>query len=249
MFYVKIDSRERDIIALVKEKLEGAVNVELITESLPVGDIIFAQDDKEILIIERKKVSDLAASIMDGRYKEQSYRLDGHPIHNHSVMYLIEGNLNNSRVDKHTLHSCIFSLNHIKGFSVWRTTNLEESSVFIANSIKYLAKSSKEGYYANSAGVGSGGDEKDYVSVVKSTKKENITPNNIGEIMLCQIPGVSANAAIAILGQFKCIVNLIAELQEQGEECLRGIEVPNTKGGSKRLNKTCIANIVKFLDP
>jgi hypothetical protein len=52
--------------------------------------------------------------------------------------------------------------------------------------------------------------EKDYVSGIKKVKKENITPDNIGEIMLCQIPGLSAATAISIMEKFKTLSNLIS---------------------------------------
>jgi ERCC4-type nuclease len=42
---------------------------------ITLGDIHFVNDEKEVLIIERKSLSDLIASIKDGRYEEQSYRL------------------------------------------------------------------------------------------------------------------------------------------------------------------------------
>lgn len=41
--------------------------------------------------------------------------------------------------------------------------------------------------------------EKDYVGVVKKVKKDNITSDNIGEIMLCQIPGISSVTALAVM--------------------------------------------------
>lgn len=40
-------------------------------------------------IVERKTADDLAASIMDGRYEEQKYRLKGCGLNN--VIYLVEG--------------------------------------------------------------------------------------------------------------------------------------------------------------
>lgn len=40
-------------------------------------------------IVERKTADDLAASIMDGRYEEQKFRLKGCGINN--VIYLVEG--------------------------------------------------------------------------------------------------------------------------------------------------------------
>lgn len=256
MFYIKIDARERDLIGLVKEKLGENAQITLVVEALDVGDIIFAEDDKELLVIERKKVSDLAASIVDGRYKEQSYRLDGYPLHNHNIVYMIEGNLAQSRMSKDTLNSSLFSMNYVKGFSVWKTNNLQDSAAFLVNSLKYLAKgSSKIPYYKSTDAQndqtlpqeGGAASEKDYVSVVKTAKKENITPNNIGEIMLCQIPGISATTALAIMQHFSCMVNLIADLQEKGEECLHEVKIPSTNGASRKLNKTCIANLVKYL--
>lgn len=250
MFYIKIDVRERDLIGLVREKLENVNNVTLSVEALDVGDIIFAEEEQELLVIERKKVSDLAASITDGRYKEQSYRLDGYNIHNHNVVYMIEGNMSQSRLNKDTLNSSVFSLSYVKGFSVWKTTTLQDSAAFLVNSIKYLAKSPKEGYYKcqnQENNTQEGGSDKDYVSVIKTAKKENITPNNIGEIMLSQIPGISSTTALAIIKHFSCIVNLIADLQEKGEECLKEVKVPNAKGEMRKLNKTCVANLVKYL--
>jgi len=260
MFYIKIDVRERELIGLIKEKLGENKQITLSVESLEVGDIIFTEDNVELLIIERKKVPDLAASIIDGRYKEQSYRLDGYPIHNHNIVYLIEGNLACSRMNKDTLNSSLFSINYIKGFSVWKTTNLQDSAAFLVNSIKYLAKGNKLAFYKNSLSTTNeipmsddnqsqedSATEKDYVSVVKTCKKENITPNNIGEIMLCQIPGISSTTALAIIQHFSCIVNLIADLQEKGETCLHEVRIPNAKGTPRKLNKTCISNLMKFL--
>ena len=261
MFFVKIDARERELIPLIREKM-GETTTDQITisvESLPLGDIIFCKDEQELLIIERKSVADLAASIKDGRYQEQSYRLDGTELHNHNIVYLIEGNMARATFDKSALYSSMFSLQYYKGFSVWRTFSIDETATILCNSIKYLAKSSatRTGYYAGSpvgGGVsGSGSEEpktssdKDYVNVVKTIKKDNVTPNNIGEIMLCQIPGVSAGTALAIMAHFKCMVNLIADLQEHGASCLEKVELKNAKGVSRKLNKTCVANLVKFL--
>ena len=258
MFFVKIDARERELIPLIREKMgEMTDQITIVVESLPLGDIIFSKDEDDLLIIERKNVADLAASIKDGRYQEQSYRLDGTALHNHNIVYLIEGNMARVTFDKSALYSAMFSLQYYKGFSVWRTFSIDETAVVICNSIKYLAKSTKVGYYlttpsmttdsSGNSSCGSIGTDKDYVSVIKTIKKDNVTPNNIGEIMLCQIPGISANTALAIMEHFKCMINLIADLQEQGAACLEKVELKNAKGQSRKLNKTCIANIVKFL--
>ena len=259
MYFVKIDARERELVPLIREKMGETEHITIVVESLPLGDIIFCKDEHELLIIERKSVADLAASIKDGRYQEQSYRLDGTELHNHNIVYLIEGNMSRAAFDKSALYSSMFSLQYYKGFSVWRTFSIDETATILCNSIKYLAKSAatRTGYYvgAVASGVAGGGgseepktsSDKDYVNVVKTIKKDNVTPNNIGEIMLCQIPGVSAHTALAIMEHFKCMINLIADLQEHGASCLDKVELKNAKGASRKLNKTCVANLVKFL--
>ena len=44
----------------------------------------------------KKTVNDLLSSIVDGRYKEQSLRLDNYNLHNHNIIYLIEGDMRNN---------------------------------------------------------------------------------------------------------------------------------------------------------
>jgi ERCC4-type nuclease len=111
-------------------------------EQLAVGDIILENDKGEVIIIfERKTLYDLAASIRDGRYNEQSFRLDKENIHNHNIVYIIEGDIERyiekrGRVSKKTLISCMFSLLYYKGFSVFRTNSICETAdvvVFFAD--------------------------------------------------------------------------------------------------------------------
>jgi ERCC4-type nuclease len=88
--------------------------------------------------------------------------------------------------------------------------------------------------------------EKDYIGLVKKVKKENITPENIDEIMLCQIPGVSATTAISIIKKFNSLANLIKCLEEN-ETCLKDIVNINKQGQTRKITCTSIANIKKFL--
>jgi len=276
MIFIKLDVRERDLISLIQAKhaqslsLSQSKNITILVETLPLGDIILSNDTSDLLMIERKSLRDLVASIKDGRYSEQSYRLDGSPLHNHNIMYLIEGDVNKGHFpNKQMIYSSLFSLNYCKGFSVVRTLSLDETAGFILYMAEYLGNPTKKGAYYSSPSfsltneVGGSGCKEvtdpdpdldtepetkvNYASVVKSVKKENITPNNIGEIMLSQIPGVSAASAIAIMKHFKYFVNLVAELQEQGSSCLNSVTLTNAKGAPRTLNKTCIANVAKYV--
>ena len=277
---IKVDNREQDLLKQIQNLvlfIPAFKQLKVETAALPLGDIIIYDDNDEKLIIERKCLNDLLASIKDGRYEEQSYRLNGlnHP--NHNIYYLIEGDVNkanrfkDNNIEKLTLYSAMFSLNYYKGFSVMRTLSMEETAIFICNTANKLSKSDKKAYYENKPIVtNTVGQEqttvveqtleadqttvvdqtlesdKDYISVVKKVKKENITPENIAEIMLCQIPGISSVTAIAIMDKFKTIPNLINEIQQK-DNCLKDISYQNSKGQSRKINKTSLVNIVKFL--
>lgn len=278
---VKIDTRETALLQQMLTQISFIPvfkNIQLKSETLPIGDIIINDGTEDKIIIERKSVNDLLSSIKDGRYEEQSYRLNGLNHHNHNIIYLIEGDVNkinrfksDNKVEKLTLYSAMFSLNYYKGFSVFRSFNMEETANIICNMAYKMEKSadSKKPFYINKVvsqtetsevsidAIQDAEDEsdeidnnvateKDYVSVVKKVKKDNITPDNIGEIMLCQIPGISSVTALAIMEKYKTIPNLIKEL-ETNSECMKDLSYTNTKGQVRKINKTCIANVAKFL--
>lgn len=264
---IKIDNREHELINKIKyfiNVLPIYKNITITIDTLPIGDIILENNGVEKLIIERKSISDLGASIKDGRYEEQSYRLNGNEMPNHNIIYIVEGDINKinkftDRTDKLTIFSAIFSLNYYKGFSVIRTMNIEETALFICNSTNKLRKGETENkfpYYSNSPppltisstdNEEKKEDDKEYVFLVKKVKKENITPKNIDEIMLCQIPGISSTTAIAIISEFKSIYNLTKEIDEKGIECIKNISYVTSKNQTRKINKTCILNIEKFL--
>jgi hypothetical protein len=77
-------------------------------------------------------------------------------------------------------------------------------------------------------------------------KKENITPENIGEIVLCQIPSISSITAIAIMKEYKTINNLIDKLKED-KTCLNNIKYETESKQLRKISKTSINNIINFL--
>ena len=87
--------------------------------NLPLGDMIICDDEGyELIVIERKTLKDLLSSIKDGRYREQSFRLNNYPVHNHNIIYLIEGqNKSNFKTyEKKMIESSYFFLCITKGF-------------------------------------------------------------------------------------------------------------------------------------
>ena len=66
-------------------------------------------------------------------------------------------------------------------------------------------------------------ETKDYTSVIKSAKKCNITKDNINEVMLMQIPGISSTVSNQLIIEYKSIYNLISNLRED-ENCLNNFK-------------------------
>jgi ERCC4-type nuclease len=256
---IKIDYREKDLIQKITTILSERASLENITlqsENLPLGDIIICEDNgSEKLILERKTLQDLAASIRDGRYKEQSFRLNECNLYNHNIMYLIEGNLQNYKpflfgkapIDKYAILSSFVSICYYKGFSLYKSNNIDESAEWIIQLAYKIEKEGGNGYYTVNKNTNNDTVADDnYSSILKRTKKNNITVNNIGEIMLSQIPNVSSAVAIAIMEKFKTIKNLIEALNAD-KTVLNEIKTVNKSGQSRKINKTSIENIYNYL--
>jgi crossover junction endonuclease MUS81 len=250
---IKIDCREHELIRLCKGLIESVPlykDIVIHSQALSVGDIILCKNDEELVIIERKSIQDLASSIKDGRYEEQSYRLHGLQHHNHNIMYLVEGDINKPTkfaIDKKAIYSAMFSLNFYKGFSVCRSFSIEETAHIICHMAYKLGKENvKQPFYSHSQPTTQQAQPESYSNVIKKVKKENITPENIGEIMLCQIPGISSTSAVAVMKEFHSLQNLINKINEDST-CLNNISYVNTKGQVRKINKTVITNLTSYL--
>lgn len=269
---IKIDNREDVEIFNHCNKILDLTKHTILQENLPLGDIIiYDNNNEEKVIIERKTVKDLAASIKDGRYTEQSFRLTNCSQHNHNIMYLIEGNLDgfkhysDQRVNQSVLWSAIVSLNYFKGFSVIKTSSLKESCDFIISLINKLEKDKdKKPYYSsNSIQVDVNKDNEnknvesksniEYADVIKRSKKDNIDQSNILQIMLCQIPNISIASAKAVCEKYQNMKDLVADLDEEGTDCLDDIMIKtagvkeNGEQKVRKLSKTCKENIKTFI--
>lgn len=88
--------------------------------------------------------------------------------------------------------------------------------------------------------------EEDYACVVKKEKKLNITPNNIGIIMLSQIPGVSTRAARVIMSNFTTFSNFMENFNKP-DFILKNASFTTSSGESRKISNTSIQNIKKFL--
>ena len=275
--HIIIDERERDLYEKIDDIVHYSGNnttIQISREVLPLGDILIRTDgQRNVVLIERKSFSDLLASIKDGRYEEQSYRL----IHTneyspHNIIYMIEGMFSQLRspLEKKIIFSAMTSLNHFKGFSVLRTCSLNETAetiVWMAEKMEKEFQRGKRAAYilgnsleSNPLIEGSpittdllyeGGGEPlqpstaNYCTVVKKVKKDNVTPENIGEIILCQIPGISSVTAMAIMKQYGTFPHFMDELRNNPQS-LENIVCENG-GKTRKISKTCVKNILQYL--
>ena len=263
---IKIDYREIKLIQLLTGLITDDMKIKMVSENLPLGDIILSDDQgQEKAIIERKSLADLAASIRDGRYKEQSFRLNQCSLHNHQIYYLIEGDFRfykpfKGSPDKRALLSAMTSISFFKGFSLQRTINLEETAEWILNFALKLEKEGAKPFYnivqekvaqekvsQEKVAAENVAEPDAYAEVIgKRIKKDNITPENIGEIMLMQIPGVSSASASAMIKKFGTLAALMKAIQEDANS-LNTITTVNKNGQQKKLTKPCINAIYDFL--
>lgn len=263
-----VDERETELFNKCQNIItsENNKSVELHKRVLPLGDILITtNDDKDILLVERKSFSDLLASIKDGRYEEQSYRLMHSSLDfpKHSIVYLLEGLFSQLRnpVEKKTIYSAMTSLFYFKGFSVFKTSNVNETAEWLISTATKIEKDMAKGKAPYYVGLNiqpsedkevmptiasSGQTHSDYCNVVKKIKKENVTPENIGEIMLSQIPGISSVTAIAIMKKYGTLANLIQEIQ-RNENTMSDVMCEVSGGKLRKISKTSIESIKKYL--
>jgi len=269
-----IDEREHSLYEKCQILSNQYKNIVLSKEVLPLGDILFKTDhDLDILLIERKSFSDLLSSIKDGRYEEQSYRLlNSSGLLPHSIFYLLEGMFSQlyNPNDKKIILSSMTSLQFFKGFSMIRTSSVNETAEFVlsmADKIERELQKGKQPYYLSEAyrqtntidsnenlentidlstnTVNTTLTSSQYCSVVKKVKKDNITPENIGEIILCQIPGISSTIAMAIMKNFNGFPQFIDELKKN-PQCIENITT-ESNGKLRKISKSCLDNIRRFL--
>jgi ERCC4-type nuclease len=234
-------------------------NIQLTQKVLDLGDFILTRgDDEPVAIIERKTLQDLLASIKDGRYEEQSYRL-ANTVRDIPVFYLIEGTISSlrSEQEKRLVYSVMASLHFFKGFQTLRThsyTETAEMLICMTDKIErnlqkgvLLKRTLSQGSQRTMVPEGQTSDVANYCTVVKKVKKENITPENIGEIILSQVPGISSVTAVAIMKHFTSISNLIDELKKN-QARLDNIQY-ETNGKLRKINRTCIQSIITYLIP
>lgn len=244
--YLLVDYRESAFINKLSEYsyIENDVlkaveinNIEISYKitSLSIGDFIIQSDlgniDTIEMIIERKSIKDLCASITDGRFREQKRRLFDSVKDSSRITYIIEG-IRKIQVLEGVEKQNILSQNIISGsilnliykhnYRVVQTENKLDTF----NNILLLYKKFKNGDFKQDI---------NNQTVELVTKSKKISENKLIN-QLCLISGVSSKTADVIINEMKftsiqdIITSYLSKSSEkEKEEMLCNIIIDNSK--------------------
>jgi ERCC4-type nuclease len=210
MITINIDTREKNlynnIINRDLDKYKSFIDIRF--KTLNLGDIEIITDFNNF-IIERKTLSDLNSSIIDGRYKEQKLRLLSN-YNSNNITYIIEGDtiIKSLLKDNKKISSAYFSLLYRDNIKLIFTNNIDETATFILslcckiidNPDKYKKTDSEINYIENIK--------------IKQKKIENITPEICFIMQLSQIPTISHTIAKNIANKYNNFKVLITEIDK-----------------------------------
>ena len=207
-----LDTREGELIRLLQAPQD-------IVKQLPVADIWIGITESNTLsegglLIERKSIRDLEASILDGRYREQRGRLLASCHENKTQpMYILEGSFSSGtgRLTKKALMKFINRLIFHYNIAVMQTASLNET----AELIQTLAEQWKEDPTSLQRTT----------EVVKVTdgihvqKKANaMDPRQFAICCIAQCPGISVKAAEQLVTVFGSLPGVIQATKEEVEQ-------------------------------
>ncbi|KAI8421881.1 hypothetical protein MSG28_009813 [Choristoneura fumiferana] len=192
--------------------------------SLKVGDFMWVaqhktKTDQEIVlpyVVERKRMDDLGASIKDGRFHEQKFRLRKSGLEN--VIYLVENYGGNKHVGL-PIQSLMQALQNTRvqdNFKVHETDSLKNSARFLAIMTKRLTTEYKDKNLTGYSRESKGGELMTFSFVNSASRKTKpLTVTETFIKLLLQLKGVSVEKALAITECYKTPRSLI----EAYEEC------------------------------
>jgi crossover junction endonuclease MUS81 len=255
MYEFILDNREHMLI-----KVAETTRVPFSVKQLDVGDAIIKKTDSEtiIYIIERKTISDLIASIKDGRYKEQKVRLNAmiEQRKTQDYFFIIEGHV--MPADRVMVHGAIISMNLRDNIRVIRTWDIAETFNFIHRVVQRINKDPSEfvKQIAENPDIITPVEDSSYLSSIKSKKNANITPKICQCLALAGVPGISTKTAEIIINQYGSLVGLLdaykviennAEKTEEERTLMKELMLADISNGARKLGGIVSKRVYEFL--
>jgi len=229
-----VDVRERALVDGLSFSMR--VPEELDVRALDVGDAMLVADGDDevpVVILERKTLSDLCASIKDGRYREQKARLMDEVTRRGpscSAAYVLErftsfGEGMDAAARKcglsgDALRTVLLDLQFRQGIRVFCTASVEDTAELLHGAWKRHARlfppASQDAPTPCRSPCSSSPS-----SLMYTKRNKNITPSTCFRMQLSQIPGVSDRIATSISERWPSWTALfrdVTELRQRQEE-------------------------------
>jgi crossover junction endonuclease MUS81 len=188
-------------------------------KNLDLGDIIITLNDIPLIIIERKTIPDLLASIKDGRYKEQKQRIKECGIK--YKIYLIEDDSKYKKtttiIEHKTIVSSVLSI-LIQEINVIKTRGFSETIEYIETLYRKLVTAKNSTIYnyimenlkGNEESTSNNDISINNLSININVKKKSHDPLSCFKNQLCQIPGISNVVSSLIIEEYKNMNELLS---------------------------------------
>uniref|UniRef100_F7DUM7 Crossover junction endonuclease MUS81 n=1 Tax=Xenopus tropicalis TaxID=8364 RepID=F7DUM7_XENTR len=230
---------------LVTELRRNGVNFDV--RKLHIGDFLWIAQEKvqpvpgqlripqarELVldyVVERKRMDDLCGSIIDGRFREQKFRLKRCGLRR--PIYLVEdhGSAQHLSIPETTLQQAIVNTQVVDGFFIKRTKDVRESAAYLTIMTRYL-----QGIYSWKCDRSLRPDASSCILVEFKDFNEGAMKNKAQTVkevfarQLMQISGVSGEKAAAILEKYSTPASLMSAYEscssaEEKEKLLSSVK-------------------------
>ncbi|XP_051755525.1 crossover junction endonuclease MUS81 isoform X2 [Ctenopharyngodon idella] len=251
---------------LVKELQRNGVTFDI--RKLNVGDFLWVAREKvtpvpgqlrppvgkELVldyIIERKRMDDLCGSIIDGRFREQKFRLKRCGLR--KPIYLVEecgSAAAHLSLPESTLQQAIVNTQVVDGFFVKRVQDVKESAAYLTIMTRYLQKLYQNCMlYCRSRELEGDGEEEMEQTANLSCSLMTFTEFNYGAVknkcqtvrevfarQLMQISGVSGDKAAAVLEHYSTVSSLLQAYDQCSNETEKEKLLSSIKYGKLKRN-------------
>ena len=244
-----IDSREKDIITnLTSSDISNTI------KTLDVADIEIIGPQSQRFLFERKTIKDLAASLRDGRFKDQKDRLLGvierEP--KTSIAYILEGTLRGGkndiilgRINVGMLKSLLYTIQMRYRIPVINTFSVKDTTRWIIDFYKHIQKN--PGFMPVGSGSNAGCSSYKTLMPMPSKNRKN-DPRSITIGMLTTLSGISGSISTKIVDSI-CreekvgLFNIIRKCSREDFEKKLG----EIKIGKRRISKKIRKNLCDVL--
>jgi len=243
---LKIDHRE----CLLKEAFKDVAEF----SNLVYGDIIVEVNGEALVVMERKTLADLAASIKDGRYKNQKVKLLESCKDSSVIYYIVEGPFDYFDMEgmiygisKKALVSAVINTMIRDNIKVMVTRNLHETTSMIKGLFTRVQECPEKYTPRDTDEI----EDTRVVSKPKSGSGGVLSKSECFEYQLCQIPDISRKTAQAIMKSYPSFRELYSSLNVKDDaeklKSLKDLTIQDSKGKDRRISERALKNLIEYI--